>query len=58
MTTTALDTMAPVAVTARVRAGLGHSYRWAMVVPAGVCFQHTSNATAKRSTRRLGRTLT
>jgi hypothetical protein len=57
MTMTTLDTMAPVAVAARVRAGLGHSYGWAATAPAGVCFQHTTNAT-KRSAQRLGRTLT
>lgn len=54
MTLTTLDTMALMPVAARVRAGLGHEYGWTTAVPAGVCFQHTSNATTKRSTQRLG----
>jgi hypothetical protein len=56
MTLTMLDTMAPVAVASRVRAGLGHEYGWTATA-AGVCFQHTANAT-KRSAQRLGRTQT
>lgn len=57
MTLTMLDTMAPVAVASRVRAGLGHEYGWTATTAAGVSFQDTANAT-KRSAQRLGRTQT